>query len=236
MSELNESQLEFEDGSYLTHAGEALIARALAGQGPLRFTRVEVGSGRLSPGQDPMAMTQLIAHEKDAAIVAIENSGHGEASISAQVQSVGQESGFFLSEAAVFAQGPGGDEALYAYMLMNERPQWISPDPHPVNTLCTLTCVIVVKNAPAVSAKINPYGFVRVKELKQYSKVGHRHGLSDIAGLEVRFSQLTARANALEEKLDLLISGIANRWEVNFTTLDDVEVLEGVWTQGRIEG
>lgn len=170
----------FTDGSYLTRKGKNLIAKVLAGQTTLTFTKATVGCGTIPDGLTPETMTDLGEYIKDGLISSINNPDIGEVAIVVQVSSIGATSGFFVTELGLWAEDPDEGEILYTYMSLQEHPEWIRSQSAPVSKLASFTLWAIVDTVQLVTAQISPDSFVTVKMLENYAPVVHKHALSDI--------------------------------------------------------
>ena len=75
----------FEDGSYSSKAGIALIAKVLAGRCQMHYTRAAVGKGTIPEGMSPKTMTEPAGYVMDAKIAAVGNPVDGECQVSVQI-------------------------------------------------------------------------------------------------------------------------------------------------------
>lgn len=64
---------KYEDGSYGSAAGIALIAKVLAGRCAMKYTRVAVGKGNIPDDKTPKTMTEPADYVMDAVIAGITN-------------------------------------------------------------------------------------------------------------------------------------------------------------------
>jgi microcystin-dependent protein len=81
----------------LTNGGWDALADALAGQ-RLKFMRMSVGSGEMTPGEDLAERTDLINHVMDIPIIDYRPAGEGKVIITGALRSSDVETGFFLRE------------------------------------------------------------------------------------------------------------------------------------------
>lgn len=226
----------YADGSYLTQKGVSLIAKILASQGELRFTRAAVGDGTVPEGTTPEMMTDLANYKMDGMIAAIDNPNTGEASVVVQVISIDLLEGFNARELGLWAEDPDEGEILYTYLSLAQHPEWIRPDGDPVNKLATFTLITVVDSIPLVSAVINPDAFARAVDLAKYSLIGHSHQISDIIGLQDILDEHTADIELLND----LVSGDMPggiTFAADFHSLSNVVINDGIYNQSarRIE-
>ena len=62
---------KYEDGSYGSLPGIALIAKVLAGRCQMKYTRVAVGKGYIPDEETPKTMTEPAEYVMDASIVGV---------------------------------------------------------------------------------------------------------------------------------------------------------------------
>ena len=67
-------EISFNDGSYLTEKGNALIGKLLASEGTLKFTKVTAGDGSIPSGKSPEGMTELGNYVTDGLIASVSSS------------------------------------------------------------------------------------------------------------------------------------------------------------------
>ena len=61
----------FEDGSYSSLPGIALIAKVLAGKCQMKYTRASVGKGKIPDAESPKTMTRPADYVMDAKISSV---------------------------------------------------------------------------------------------------------------------------------------------------------------------
>lgn len=90
-------------GTIITKKGMILIAKLLASNQELIFTRASVGTGSVPQGWDPAGMTGLNQYKMDGKISSC-SSKNEEATVVFQINSTDVESGFIITEAGLFAE------------------------------------------------------------------------------------------------------------------------------------
>ncbi len=146
----------YEDGNYLTEQGRALIAKSLASQTKIEFTRATIGSGTIPEGIAPKEMTDLVHYEADGVISEVNSPAAGEAQLVFQVFSKDVSQGFLATEAAIWANDPDKGEILYTYIVIASNPEWIRASSDPVQKYAEFTCISIV-GAPEVDMTVvNP--------------------------------------------------------------------------------
>ena len=156
--------MAYADGSYLTQQGIELIAKLLASNGSLTFTKATIGSGTLPAGIAPDTMTDLVNYEAVGMISSVIHSGN-EAAIIVQVSSTGLTVGFSASELMLYADDPDVGEIAYTYLVLADRPEWIRPEDDPITKIASFTLIAVVGNVAEVKAIIDPDAFASADAL-----------------------------------------------------------------------
>lgn len=218
-------EISYNDGSYLTEKGNALIGKLLATEGTLKFTKVTAGDGSIPSGRSPESMTTLGNYVTDGLIASVESSGTGEASVVVQISSIDLAQGFSCTELGLWAEDPDEGDILYAYLCLQQHPEWIRADADAVNKLATFTIVTIVKNVALVTAIINPEAFATMDDLAKYALIGHSHIISDVIGLQ----DILDKHGADIELLKDMAGGI--KFSADFAGLTNVTVIDGVWNK-----
>lgn len=146
----------YEDGNYLTEQGRALIAKSLASQTKIEFTRATIGSGNIPEGIAPKEMTDLVHYEANGVISEINSPAAGEAQLVFQVFSKDVSQGFLATEAAIWANDPDKGEILYTYIVIASNPEWIRASSDPVQKFAEFTCISIVGSAEVDMTVVNP--------------------------------------------------------------------------------
>lgn len=218
-------EISYNDGSYLTEKGNALIGKLLATEGTLKFTKVTAGDGSIPSGKSPESMTALGNYVTDGLIASVGSSGTGEASVVVQISSIDLAQGFSCTELGLWAEDPDEGDILYAYLCLQQHPEWIRADADAVNKLATFTIVTIVKNVALVTAIINPEAFATMDDLAKYALIGHSHTISDIIGLQDILDKHGADIDLLKD----MIGGI--KFSADFAGLTNVTIIDGVWNK-----
>lgn len=157
----------FEDGSYGTLAGIALIAKVLAGRCKMEYTRVAAGSGLIPDGNTPKTMTGPAGYVMDAMISGISNPVDGECQITVQINSAYVEHGFYLTNLVLYALDPDEGEIAFTYLSLENEPEWIRPASSIVGKLATFDIISAVGDIDAVVATINPEAVATLQQVAQ---------------------------------------------------------------------
>jgi hypothetical protein len=140
-------------GLVLTNKGIALQMKAQAGA-ELRYTRVAIGDGVL--GSQPIAnLTSLISEKISLDITKLRVLGQGRAVIGAVLTNRDLTSGFYFREIGIFAVDPDDGEILYAYANAGSNAEYIPPGGGPDVVEKHIDSVVVVGQAPNVTAVID---------------------------------------------------------------------------------
>lgn len=146
----------YKDGNYLTEKGRALMAKLMAAQSKIEFTRVTVGSGSIPEGSAPKNMERLSKYEADGVISEISTPAAGEVHLVFQVFSKDVSVGFLATEAAVWAKDPDEGEILYTYIVLDNEPEFIRSSSDPVQKFAEFTCINIVGSVAADLTVVNP--------------------------------------------------------------------------------
>ena len=117
----------FEDGSYGSAKGIALIAKVLAGKCSMHYTRVAVGNGTIPEDMTPKTMGEPAGYIMDGMIASVTNPIDGECQVTVQVNSAQVEQGFYATGLVLYASDPDEGEIPYTYLVLENEPEWIRP-------------------------------------------------------------------------------------------------------------
>lgn len=174
------------NGTVVTRKGLQLIAKLVASETALTFTRVAIGTGKVPGGYDPGSMTGLNEYKMDGSIASHSASGD-EASVVMQISSIGVETGFTITEAGLFATDPDEGEILYAYLDMSADPQYMYPENNAISKFIELTLVVKIGEVQSVTAVINPGSLITEEKFEaEKEETVHKsdiiNSFSDTAG------------------------------------------------------
>lgn len=158
---------KFEDGSYGSLTGVALIGKVLAGRCGMKYTRAAVGNGAIPDDKTPKTMPGPAGYVMDAKIAAVTNPIDGECQVTIQIKSDDVETGFYATCIVLFAEDPDEGEVPYTYLVLENEPEWIRPASSIVGKLATFDLIAAVGDVDAVTAVIDPEAIATVGEVKQ---------------------------------------------------------------------
>ena len=141
---------KFEDGSYGSLTGIALIGKVLAGRCQMHYTKAAVGNGTIPEGLTPKTMTGPAGYVMDAQIAAVSNPVDGECQVTVRIKSESVESGFYLTNIVLFAEDPDDGEVPYTYLCLENEPEWIRPASSVVGKLATFDLIAAVGDVDTV--------------------------------------------------------------------------------------
>lgn len=150
----------FEDGSYSCKPGIALIAKVLAGQCQMEYTKVTVGEGEISEEQTPQTMTEVAGYVMDGKIASITNPENGECQVTVQINSSDVERGFYCTGILLWAKDPDEGDVPYTYLVLENGPEWIRPKTSAVGKLATFDLIAAIGAVDKVTATIDPNSIV----------------------------------------------------------------------------
>ncbi len=157
----------FEDGSYSSAAGIALIAKVLAGRCKMNYTRAAVGKGKLGEGESPKTALEPAGYVMDAMIAAVTNPVNGECQVTVQLNSADVETGFYVTGVVLYAEDPDLGEVPYTYLFLENGPEWIRPSSSVVGKLATFDLIAAVGDVEQVHAVIDPNAVVTFSTVQQ---------------------------------------------------------------------
>lgn len=157
----------FEDGSYSSAPGIALIAKVLAGRCKMHYTRAAVGKGEIPEGESPKTMREPAEYVMDAKISAITNPVDGECQVTVQINSSDVEQGFYATGILLYAADPDEGEVPYTYLVLENGPEWIRPASSAVGKLATFDLIAAVGEVDRVTATIDPNSIVTRSVVEQ---------------------------------------------------------------------
>ena len=106
---------DFAD-NHITDLGTALLARVMAGEGELTFTRVVMGDGNMPESQSPATMTDVVSPKATASITKAAVGENGTAVVGARFTNEEQDAAFEWRELGLYAKvGADEDDVLYSY-------------------------------------------------------------------------------------------------------------------------
>ncbi len=236
----------YDDGNYLTEKGRVLIAKSLASETKIEFTRVTVGSGVIPEETEPKEMLDLVNYEVDGVISDISTPVPGEAQLVFQVFSQDVKVGFLATEAAIWANDPDEGEILYTYIVLYTSPEWIRAASDPVQKFAEFTCINIVGTALVNMAVINPEAIATrqllLESIEQHNSDKNAHSalIDKIKGADDKADQALETANEVKRQLEALnVSCITKRDIVIPTTgwvQSDPEEYEGLSVDIPVEG
>ena len=153
-------------GTVITKKGIQLLVKVLASETMLKFTRIEVGTGGLPAGYDPANMVRLNRYKMDAVIAKCKADGDV-AKITMQLGSQGIESGFIMSEIGIYAEDPDVGDILYAYLDLQDDPQYIYAEGGQAQKFLMFTLEVAIEEAAKVVTYINPEGLITRAEFER---------------------------------------------------------------------
>lgn len=152
-------------GTIVTTRGRMLMAKMVAMEGGISFTRAAVGTGNIPKGHDPSHLIGLNQYKMDGMITGA-TSSQETASITFQIDSRDVEEGFTITEAGLYADDPDEGEILYAYLDMRDDPQYIYPRIGDVNKVAEITLGVIIGQVDRITAMISPGGLVTKEQME----------------------------------------------------------------------
>ena len=216
---------KFEDGSYGSLTGVALIGKVLAGRCTMKYTRAAVGNGTIPDEMTPKTMTGPAGYVMDAIIAAVTNPIDGECQVTVQIKSDKVEKGFYATNIVLFAEDPDEGEVPYTYLSLENEPEWIRPASSIVGKLATFDLIAAVGDVDTVTAVIDPEAIVTAGDVQamfeEHNTDPDAHG-GNLASIE-KVNELVAAHNA-----DPNAHG-----GIGSAKTAEITILESAWTQSE---
>ena len=138
-------------GTVLTKKGIRLIAKILGSETVLKITRAAVGTGTIPEGVEAREMEDLSCFKKDGKISRVGKvDGENQVNIAIQVNSIGVDENFVITEAGIFAEDPDEGEILYCYLDMTEDPQLVYHSRNAISKMVEITMAIKSCSCPDI--------------------------------------------------------------------------------------
>ncbi len=192
-------------GTIVTTKGRTLMAKMVAMEGGISFTRAAVGTGDLPKGYDPSHLIGLNQYKMDGKITGA-SSSQETASITFQIASKDVEEGFIITEAGLYADDPDEGEILYAYLDMHGDPQYIYPRGGDVNKVAEITLGVIIGQVDRITAMISPGGLVTREQMEGMLETKLDRG-EDSGDSIIRFTSGDSAGEAGWTDVDALQSG-----------------------------
>lgn len=157
----------FEDGSYQSLPGPALIAKVLAGRCKMNYSRAAVGAGTIPEGETPKTMREPPGYVMDAKISAVTNPVDGECQVTVQINSSDVKEGFYATCVLLYADDPDEGQVPFTYLRLEDGPEWIRPASSAVGKLATFDLIAAVGAVDSVTANIDPNSIVTRAEAQR---------------------------------------------------------------------
>ncbi len=139
----------------ITDKGLKLLAKALAKEVVICFTRVDSGDGYLPEGADPYKIESLIHPVRDLPLHSMDVEGTGVAVIKCVQSNQGLTEEYWCREIGVYATDPDEGEILYSYCNMGDRADFIPAEGGSVAMQYVLALITIISRASKVEAIIN---------------------------------------------------------------------------------
>ena len=149
----------------ITNAGLSILAQAQLGAN-IQFTKIKIGDGQLSEGQDPAELTDLINSVNELGIYNWSMSGDSTIKVTGLI--VQGETGFYFREIGLFAIDPSTEqEVLYAYGNKGDAASYIPENSSNISVEERATIITKVANAETVQIQVSRlYGPIFYQEIR----------------------------------------------------------------------
>lgn len=163
-------------GITLTNAGLNMIAESQATSTALIFTKLKMGDGNLTVGEDIKTLTAVKNPMLTAAIQSYTNQGDGQVKLRFTISNGTLTTGFFAREIGIYAKvGAGGTEQLYAYTNAGNLTDYIPDKNTPIDEQI-IDIYLVVGNASSVQIITDSsIMYVTMTDLNEHKSSGNAH-------------------------------------------------------------
>ncbi|GHU69724.1 hypothetical protein FACS1894184_14190 [Clostridia bacterium] len=238
--------------SYITNAGIVVMNRLLATQGPLHFTRAQLGTGTVASADAARSRTSLISPNNNAvpALARIEYSG-GAALVDIQYKNIGLAQGFFVKEIGLFCEDPNNPaaEVLYTYVAVGDPGDWIAPATSAVYVR-SYTIETIVDTIQTVTITVTP-GLMVSKEDFDAEKALVRDIIDDTTGTIyqyararldqneadyiAKFAQIDDNASFRDQVVDASIGTLYQYTRSGFSAIDTAYEVKSLTLTNTVE-
>ena len=219
-------------GTVLTKKGVRLIAKILGSETVLKITRAAVGTGSVPDGVEPREMEGLSCFKKDGKISRVGKvDGENQVNIAIQVNSIGVDENFVITEAGIFAEDPDEGEILYGYLDMTDDPQLVYHSKNAISKMVEITMAIIVATTDRIHVEIHPGSLVSIGdfekfklEIKNYSETTIREAMDDLRSQIGDLSKLvTENKCCLVDAINEITEVIRPLIEYSYATNQDID-------------
>jgi hypothetical protein len=158
-----------------TAYGQAMIAKSFTDKSPLIFTKMALGDGVLSDGENFTEFTDLKNKIIDLPINEFDGSVSSQATIVATIDNSEVETGFFARELGVYAKvGEDGEEQLFGYTYAGNYADY-TPNKDSTLDEKRIAVTLAIGNASTVEATINSAQYATVQNLNDHNTADDAH-------------------------------------------------------------
>ncbi len=175
----------------ITNKGQALIAKMLAGESNITFTKISLSETAYTDAQI-MAMTTIGGVKQTTGISKVIRTSNAAVQVEGAVTNTALTSGYYIRTIALHAQDPDEGEIVYAACGAS-TPGWMPPYNGVSSSGCFLKLVTTVQNASSVTVQVDPGGVATIGDIQDLqgqiddlqAYIGYTE--DDIYGVEVDF-------------------------------------------------
>ena len=189
--------------AYLTTAGLTVLNKVIASQGPLEFTKAELGSGVCSDEAACRARTSLVTKKTDAIISGARYEG-GEAKISVQYVNTNLQTGFFVNEVGLYVKDPDTSaQVLYCYATFGDgsTPDWIAPASSATYTR-VYDIATIIANVSSVTVNVSPSAMVSLADFEVFENKTEIAIMSIATECDMVSRDMQKKTETLDTKID----------------------------------
>ena len=235
----------------ITAAGVFAAAKALSGQ-TITFTKIALGSGRLSEGQD-ISKVEAVLEPKATVDVVRKSVQSANTAVVGGVFTNGdtEDPGFWFRELGLYAEDPDLGEILYCYGNAGDFAEYIPAAGGQTVIEKNIDILTYVGNAANVRIYIAPDAYPTKADFDELTAVVNaaksqtndayqiameartiaQSALDQVLAYLNQFNQLNSR---FETVWAALFSNVtSNPWSLTFDDLDDIVMTSGTWNVSR---
>ena len=189
----------------ITNKGQALIAKMIAGEGSVEFTKVAASSKEY--GENELQELSSLGEVRQTTLISkITRTNNVAIEVQTALSNTDLTAGYYIRTLGLYALDPDEGEVLYAVTKETSGNAYMPPYNGITVTGAYITIITTVGNAENVSLEVNPGAVATIGDIQELQKqiadleafIGY--SADDIYGVEVdfvnkRFTRLSGAAN-----------------------------------------
>lgn len=240
--------------STVTTAGILASAKALTGE-ELVFTKIVMGDGFLSEGQDVSAIDGVISPKVNVDIIRKKVESANTAVLGGVFTNKELPEGFYWRELGLYAQDPGGEEILYCYGNAGEFAEYIPAEGGNTIIEKNIDILTYVGNAANIKIYIAPDSYPTIADFEELRDLvnggisvaneARQYAMEALSTSQQALAKIVEYGKSINENVSkvqtvwdaLFANVVKNPWRLDFKDLDPITLTSGVWdkTQAILE-